>query len=549
MARQKIVARQRRVGVGLLRLIQTTVLLLAASVLAPCQGAKDVPKLKAIFGANAQQADYVVLIDTSGSMRRFWPVVIDGISEFVAALPDKDHVSIIPFDREATNARLLPRTLDPQSRQDLMTELRHLPPPSGTPDQQYTDFGRALSALGEELGRPGANRLQFVFMFSDFEHDPAADSEYRSHDPQNPAWQALAARYNRVTSNKMVENFALMLPTGANVGRDLQLVRQVLGTVEVIPINDPQTLHEWFDRQREEIVRDKLRVLVRRDLLRGWSFDVQTSAFENQLNVRSNLQKLDLTLSVKEVAVSTFRAQVPPVPISLRPGQAVRVAVLRPAGFGGWLRWLFTPRRTQLAKITLEGQAEAQSADEIEPELAMNPRQPLARSGQVQLPLAYGAPAWIQLLALLVLVVFAIACWRAWWAPAMPVSRVFRRVTVHGSSHGEELKIPADRRESITVGNSRNADLVSGLQEPAFAFRLVSRKPALFRLRPKRGIYVHGISGAVYYRTRRFDGKSRRWSDQDALLPPTEAQAVSITFQTKLSVKRAGDEVVIRMGN
>jgi hypothetical protein len=520
--------------------------LMALLVCASASFPADIPKLKALFGTSAQRADYIMAIDTSQSMDHLWPDVVTGISEFTNSIAEGDHVAVILFDTDANNTRVLPRSITAKSKQDLRQELGALPIPGG----KKTDFGRALRAVIAESSRPEANRLQFVFLFSDFEHDPPQGSEFLSRNPKDAEWQDLAARMKRAASDKTIQSFALMLPLGPHVGRDLALVRTVLGTLEAVPINNQDTLKAWFDRRRAEIERDKLRVLIDNELSSGWSIEAQPRPFGNVIIVKSHLTTLPVAVSVSGVSVTGFRGRpTNAVAVVLQPGQSAEIANLSPDGPLEWAKWLVTPKHVMspAPAVRLDGAVEVQPSEEIGPALQIEPRRPLAASGRIEGFIYTGAPMYVQVsLALLLLAIFLVS-WKIWLAPVVPVSRAFRKVILHGASHSEEIGVPANKKRTVIVGNTADADVKSKLSSPPFALRLIARRPVFPKLRPKRGIYASLVSGMVYYRTKRFDSKSRRWAEQAIPLPQHESQAIFITFQTKLSIRDGAEEVVLEV--
>jgi hypothetical protein len=510
--------------------------------------AADIPKLKTLFQASSQTADYIMVIDTSLSMKEFWPVVIGGITEFSNALPDGDHVAVVFFNREASNTLILPRTINSKSKSDLRLELGKLGVPSGE-EAKKTDLGKGLRLVLQESARPEANRLQFIFLFSDFEHDPATDSPYRSRDPNDPAWKELATQMKRVAANKSIQDFALMLPIGSHLGRDLPLVESVLGQPEVIPINTPETLQEWFNRRRAEIERDKMRMLVADDIGKGWNFEVLPDLFGNTVLVRSRLEKLPMAVAIQSCSAAGMVAQANIAPVALvEPKQNLAIIRLKEKGILSWPFWLVMPRRTATCSLGLSGNVEFQPSEEIGPALQLEVRRPIIAGEAIEIQIVRGAPLWIQAVVALLLALLLAALWRVWLKPAPNPSRgLFSRVLLHGGAYNEGIDIPQGNKLGLVIGNTDESTVKSKLGPPLFAFRLLGLKPKFPRLRPPRGIYAYAVRGTIYYRGRQYDAKKRRWVDQDAPLPQSEKKAIPIDFGTKLSVKREGDVILIEM--
>jgi Mg-chelatase subunit ChlD len=511
-----------------------------------CFGADDVARLKQLVGPESQQADYIVLIDTSQSMSHYWHQVIASVSEFAGSLPDNDHVSIVLFDREATSTRVLPRVINTRTRTELRSELAALASPAG----QWTDFGRALTLAVAEIARPEAHQLQFVFMFSDFEHDPPADSEFHTADPATAPWVELGKKARLAASNKTIQSFALLLPLGAGVGRDLAAVRSVLGRVETVPINNEETLRAWFERRREEIERDKLRALVREEMSRGWVFEVHPTFLGSNISLRSKLQRLPLSIK----AASANWQGCPAKPASdtftqVRPGQAVDLFTARPSDPWSWVKWLLSSNAPRVVEVELVGQVQVEPVVEIEPALQIEPRLPLSVPKTVSLAISYGSPLSLKIALLFLLLVLSYVTWRIWLAPTVEVGHMIRRITLSGGMYGEEVRMGDLHGSSLAIGNVSDCSVRTRLESPQFAVRLVSKRPGFPRLSPRRGIYAYRVSGSVYYLGRKYDNRVRKWVMQEIPLPQSESQAVPVGFQTRLLVKGSGEQFDVRFAN
>jgi len=179
------------------------------------------------------------------------------------------------------------------SRESLIAELDRLQAPRRVPADDYwnfTDLGLALAKTVDEMNRPGANNLQFVFVLTDFVHEPHGSSPY-VQGPDASAWQALAKRGEAIRAGKALQVFGLVLPVDGRAGRDIDLVKAVLGELNVIRA-DAGTLSAWFERQATEIHRTKLALLARADLAKGWSWTVSPEGRHTVLSLRSNLERL-----------------------------------------------------------------------------------------------------------------------------------------------------------------------------------------------------------------------------------------------------------------
>jgi hypothetical protein len=116
-------------------------------------------------------------------------------------------------------------------------------------------------AVLAQMSRPGGNDLKYVFMFTDFVNEPGSAAS---------SWSELANRVSAIAKNNMVRAFAMQLP-GSNSGRDIQLVRNVYQGLQTISINNSAQLNEWFEGQKAEISKVRLKDLIKGDFDQWYS--------------------------------------------------------------------------------------------------------------------------------------------------------------------------------------------------------------------------------------------------------------------------------------
>lgn len=478
--------------------------------------AEDLPKLKRFFDLDAQHADYVLVIDTSGSMKRLWSAVVRGAEVFIEAVPDGEHVSLVFFDTEASASRVLPRTLSGANRGDLLRELRALAAPSG----RHTDLGSALEKTVAELVRPGANQLQFVFFLSDFSHDPAAASPFAARDPSAASWRDLAGRFALGRGERLLQTFALLLPLGGDVGRDLRLVESVLGRLEAVSVGSPATLEEWFRRRRAEIERDKLRVLVRAEALRGGSVEVVSRGRENLLVVDWRATTLPVSAAIESLQATSLGSRFSREPVVIAPGERIEIPfeIFRIAPRDLLSRLLITRLRTRqplsvegTVRLTLEPAEEvgllagtgasAAAAFRVEPES----RVPFA-SGTPLFVLQEGTHPLVQAGLVVAAVALATFFWRRWLRPEWTFGKraVLLEAYLDGTAVGGEIRLAPSRRPlSFAIDPSEAAAALSrethgarpGPEPPEFRLEFHPRRPRFPFATPRRGTYCLSQSG------------------------------------------------------
>lgn len=528
--------------------------LLALSIVTPRAAAQDLPELQRLFPRQAQHADYIIALDRSGTMTRYWPATKASLRAFVLAVPDSDHVSIISFSKTATNTQLIPRTLTPSARQSFLAELEQMPAPRPQPGDDsfnFTDLGRGLTKTVEEMNRPGSNRLQFVFLLTDFLHDPSDASPFQGTELTHPSWQGLVRQAAAVRDGKAIQCFAIILPVDGQAGRDINLARSVFGDIQVIQA-DEGTLTEWFRRQAEEVQRTKLHALARADIANGWTWTIAPESNLTALTLKSNLRNLPLNVNLTSATIDGRPCRLPGGrSLTIEPGGTTRFLLAPepcPTGLPLW-KWLVMPGGTQSRQVVLEGEGAITVGPERElARLSIEPRRsldlPPRGTGAIR---RCGAPLWLQAISGLAAVLLAGFIWRTWLAPVRPVRSFIRRVGLKGAAVSEMLDVPPGGHRSVLIGNIADAEVKSALPEPAFAVRLTSRKPRFPGLRPRRGVYAERVAGQVYVKGRQYDAKLRRWVDRELLLPESSAAAHPVSFQTRIIVSHQNDRIVLSL--
>lgn len=502
------------------------------------------PQLESLFSADELRADYIMAVDTSRSMRRFWPGVRSAIVDFVDSVPDGDHLSIVLFDWHASSTSVLPREINPRSRAALRAEFERLP----VPDGRATDFGLALERVQDEIRRPGGNRLVFLFIFSDFEHFPPRASPYQ-HSADDPAWRSLAESMRLAKEGKVLQTYGLLLPLGENVGRDLPLVRSVIGPIHEVVVSG-ETLGPWFERRRQEIRRDKLQALVADDLDRGLKWEWLATDDENSLTVASGHRRLPVAIGIEDLTIEGLDARIdtqsrfvlqPDEEINLK----VRVSGRQPENP---VKWLLTTRSETSMPVTLgvAGMARYEPKDEFS-RLLLSDEHPFAitLTGNA-LVLQPGAPIWLQGLAAIVCALAVAFVWVTWLRPVPGVNLFVRKVVIRGGGIDETVAIPHKAGRRVQVGNLPGADIPVSFENPAFGLILETMRPRFPLLRPRRGLYGRSAPGGlVYSRAKRFDRITRRQQTVDLPLGTDRLQAVSISLSTRLILRAGGEEVEI----
>lgn len=246
-----------------------------------------------------QHADYIIAIDVSGTMNKHQNIVLPALNSFLNALPDGDFVSIIKFGTKAEEFGLsgvINQSTRP-SFQNTLSRVYDRDPAFS----QRTDLGAMCAAVLSQMSRPGANNLQYVFMFTDFINEPGVGGS---------DWKSFQERVAAISKINIVRAMAMQLP-GANTGRDIQLVRNVFPNLQTINVDNSAQLNDWFEGQKAEITKVRLMDLIRGDFDRWYSEGkIQTGlsiSFDHDVNLIYTVNS-DVPAFVNGVFVSGVEA-------------------------------------------------------------------------------------------------------------------------------------------------------------------------------------------------------------------------------------------------
>jgi hypothetical protein len=174
------------------------VLVLPSAWAAPATGVDDVVEA---LGLTSEPADYVVLVDTSGSMNANgrYATVRRELARLVDGLDSDDRVSLLTFD-SAVKPRF--RGIVGDNTGDV---LAGLPASAGG---VHTDIGAAIDAGLTELERADTHRLAALILITDGKLD-APGSAYEV--VKSEAWKALRTRASALARDHQVAAYAVSL--------------------------------------------------------------------------------------------------------------------------------------------------------------------------------------------------------------------------------------------------------------------------------------------------------------------------------------------------
>jgi hypothetical protein len=268
---------------------------------------KDYPQLMEKFGNELenQRADYYFLVDVSGTMYQYKEAVVPALQEFFRSMQPDDYVSVIKFGGAAKNDIGSQGKVSDGVVNNLIKYVPNLYEVPNNPSEKrlyysFTDLHTMLEYLADEMRMPGLNNLKFIFIITDFIHEPTSENE------KNENWEAIKRRLTNEQSENHLYAFALQLP-GKDTGRDLDKVKNAFPIpIDVQEMQDKEALSEWFSHKKNRILLDKFTALIKNknkdlqvEMMPEFSIDgyltLHTSWKQNELFDRLSVDDISLS--------------------------------------------------------------------------------------------------------------------------------------------------------------------------------------------------------------------------------------------------------------
>jgi hypothetical protein len=183
--------------------------LLAAPVAAQAAPSVDVDQVVAALGLASEPADYVLLVDTSGSMKQGgrYTQVRNQLRKLLAGLDADDRVSLLTFD--STVVKRYRGDVGPNPD----AVLSHLP---AAASGDYTDIGAAIDGGLSQLESPDTHRLAALILITDGVMDTLPNSRYAKVD--SASWKKLTTRTVSLQQDHELAAYAVSLTSTTDAG-------------------------------------------------------------------------------------------------------------------------------------------------------------------------------------------------------------------------------------------------------------------------------------------------------------------------------------------
>ncbi|GAA2444254.1 hypothetical protein GCM10010433_51960 [Streptomyces pulveraceus] len=281
------------------------------------------------LGVAGQPVDYVILVDTSGSMKAKgrYGTVRSTLRTFLGGLTRTDHVALITFD-DRPEARYIGSAGDPAR---IVARLPRAPDPDGG-----TDIGAALDQALRELERTDAASVASVVMLTDGRHQPPRGSRHPTFS--GAPWTALRKRAEAIGARTELAGYALPLASGASGAERLG---DVVHNTLVLRPGSIQDLGSYLQRAGDSTrARSAARLLAEdrgKGVTASWERtgprDLTAGSVTASVTFRSAARHVPLTVGDARLSAAGVPLRISGLPerLTLGPGES-RTCTVRLAG-------------------------------------------------------------------------------------------------------------------------------------------------------------------------------------------------------------------------
>lgn len=461
-----------------------------------CKAQNEFPVLSAVYEVNNEPSDYIVVVDQSGSVRKFWDPIKKSIIQIVDLANEGDYISFIGF-QESTDNLMLPRNLTSTNKEATIHEIDKLSEPRG----RFTDLFESVDFILEKgINRPNGNQIQLVFYFTDFINEPPPYSSWKN----NSTDQLVTKRINYIDkSGKLVNIFAFQLPLEAGAGRDFEEFSLIFDNRVKRIISDLNTMQNWFERLSQEIYREKLKLVMQDDLsnfveiktlrAKGNSIEMEIA---NKMGIPIVINQIDLTSEESRLKTSQLftDARIPSK-------ETKKLTVPIAEYLEGYKSYLEKTIRIENPVITLH-----YSFDQLDSELAILniPNEQVRSINFDKTILAKtGLRYWMAGIIALLIILLGHFIYKTWIKPEWIFKRKSFKVTISlgGTLLQNSSRIIQPTRKTVIIDNT----IINQNDIPQFKIYLVPVKPRFLSGHPKRGTYIYAECPAGHLKVRKHE--------------------------------------------
>jgi len=217
-------------------------------------------------------AHYIFAVDVSLSMARFEETVLPSLQAFIAALPNGDRVTLIPFAHDAERASEMgfDVLIDAASRRSMQQMLSTLyPHGDARRDKQYydTDIYLAQQAVAKSLQMNSQYEVNIVVFISDLLHCPKDNKDRQFSSSEMGDMKTLLK--SAINADADTRVFALELPPSGNIQGfvqpalvELYAENGIKFKSQKVPADSQAMIGQWFAKLKNEIMFNKLQSVI-----------------------------------------------------------------------------------------------------------------------------------------------------------------------------------------------------------------------------------------------------------------------------------------------
>lgn len=237
------------------------------------------PQLTEIYREDIDKchAHYIFTVDVSGSMDKFESSVVPSLEQFIQALPNGDKVTIMPFGTEVMCPMGFSGTISDNVKGDLCRSMKTLynNPNYDQLFKDHTNIYKAVNKMSEAMTTNSEYKVNILISITDFLNNIPVTHPYKrrlTSEEVNDMRESLKA----ASTDQYVRSIALELSENGGdnkkeTGYCLDQIKNDIFSVtekglEIVPIgNNKETINEWFEQLRKEILVVKLTAIVEED--------------------------------------------------------------------------------------------------------------------------------------------------------------------------------------------------------------------------------------------------------------------------------------------
>lgn len=222
-------------------------------------------------------AHYIFTVDVSGSMDKFESSVVPCLQRFIQALPNGDKVTVMPFGTNVKTPMGFSGTITEVMKNDLCSNIKNLytSPNYDQAFKDHTDIHKAINAMSQTLNTNSEYKVNILISVTDFLNNIPIEHPYKRRLTEEEVAD-MRDRLKAAIGDSYVRSIALELSENGSDNKTQagycldQLQNNIFcvseNQLEIVQIgNSKETINQWFEQLRKEILVVKLTAIVKEE--------------------------------------------------------------------------------------------------------------------------------------------------------------------------------------------------------------------------------------------------------------------------------------------